>query len=162
MCFEETHFPCFLVGEVEIGALGGCAEFTLGFFGFLLGPDFTFHERDSVTVGFESCFEQKRSADGANRVFVANLHFGGDAAGIEFLEDHPSADFIQERGLHSAVEGVNPALVVLRGLPNADDVSEDVVGVFLEEAHVCSERVIGTASEAVVTVEVSPRIDNLS
>ena len=84
---------------------------------------------------------------------VACLHFRRYAGGLQLMEYHPSAYLIQQHGLHPTVQGVYPRLVVLRGLPNRDN----IVAVLIE-AHLCADRIRRAAAKAVIAAHARPRV----
>ena len=69
------------------------------------------------------------------------------------MEYHPSAHLIEQHGLHPTVQCVYPRLMVLRGLPNRDN----IVSVLIE-AHLCADRIRGAAAKAVVAAHARPRV----
>ena len=89
----------------------------------------------------------------ADRFVVTRLHLSRDTGCLELVEDHPAAHLVQQNGLNTAVQGVEPRLVILRRMPETDDRVTVLV-----KTHTRADGVIRTATEAVVLRHCNPGI----
>ena len=137
-------------GQGEVGD-GGTGAHLAGSVG-----DGGLHGDDVAPLRGDASADGDCRLGGGDRSQVASFEAGGDARGLEFAGHGPAADFIEQKGLDATVEGVNPALEIGRGRPEA----HDVVAVFVE-FEMEAEGVRRAAPDAVISGCVDPWVVNL-
>ena len=138
------HFAVCLFGrEGKVGAKGLRAKFARAV------VEGRLDEHDVAALLLDAGAERDLSALCAHGAEVARLHFRGHAGRLQLAHHHPAANLVEQHALNAAVQCVEPALEVRRGLPKA----HDVVAV-LKKLHFHAERVARRTAEAVVAVEM--------
>lgn len=160
----DDLFPC------EVGTFGGGGDIAHIGDGFLLregkirtetfteqfavGTPYLAHDiRHIAVLLFQAAAEGDIRLKGRDRLVVAGFHLRRNACRLQFMKDHPTADLVQQDRLDTAMERVDPRLVVLRGTPYGDD----LVAVLIE-MHVRADGIGRAAPETVVALYPEPRV----
>ncbi len=137
----------FLLRESEIGTETLAKQFAFG------TPDLADYIRHVAMLLLKTTAKGDIRLERGNGFVVAGFHLGCNACRLQFMEDHPAAYLVQQDGLDTTVERIDPRLVVLRGMPYGDD----LVAVLIE-MHVGADRIGRTAPETVVALYPEPRV----
>lgn len=143
------HLSGFFLRKSKVGAECGGANVAFG-----IGEG-GFDEHDIAALLFDTSAERELRVERRDGAKVARLHLARYAGGLEFAHHDPSAYFVEQDALNTAVERIEPALVSVGGCPEADD----IVAVF-EELHFYAERILRRAAEAVVAFEAEEGVDD--
>lgn len=131
----------------KVGAACGGACFSFGI------DKFCVDEHYIAALFGDAGAQGNLSALGIHGVQEACFHFRGYSRRLQFAHYHPTANFVEQYALNTAVQRVQPALIIGLWCPER----HNVVAV-LVKFHFYAQGVCRGATETIIAVEVKKRV----
>ena len=135
----------FRGAEVKQGGLGAYL--------ILIVENFGIDKGDVAHLFVDASTQGNGTFVGCNGLEVFNFHLRCDSGSLELAGDHPSGHFVEKQRLYTAMQGVDPTLIVTVGLPRG----EHIVAIFVK-VEMKTDGVVGRTANAVVAFFMKPRI----
>ena len=110
-----------------------------------------------ATLLSNRCAQRDVAIGDMDRLTEANIHTRRNSARLEFAEQHPATQLVEQCRLHASVQRIEPTLMLGGWSPAA----HNLLAIFVE-LHSQAVFVLRVATVAVVALDFEPRIDNLS
>ena len=136
---EKEIAAGLFLAEAEISQFTGRADRTVEAYGSLHNRKIAFHFPDMSANLYRGV------ASGGDWLAVFYHKGCGHSCNLEFPVDNPFSEFVHQCGLNTAVQGIEPALIIVSWIPE----TYYIIAV-LVEFHFQTERIGRTAAETIV------------